>query len=668
MTRTTPFATATGRARLLRLLALVVLVAGGVVGGASAPAPVRAATPDLTMVTDATYDVLPDERRVAVSVDITATNHLRDTVTRRFYFDTGYLAVLPGTTHFKVTASGATPKVSVAAKKKDYTLLKISFGTRLSSGRSLALKLTFDVPDPGGAPERPVRISPSLVSFFAWAYATDSTSGSSVTLRVPAGYTTTVGRGPLTGPTIDSTGAQVWTSGKLATPLTFIADINADKPGGYATSTRTIRLDDRTATIALQAWPDDPEWAARVGDLFGDGLPKLATAIGLPWPLDKPLDVQEAVVRTTGGYAGLFDPSTSRVQVAYAADALVVLHEASHAWFNGALVADRWTAEAFASYYAEEAARALGIKAASPALTDELRASAYPLNAWGPVGEGEAKSDAYGYAASLELARAIAARAGDDGLRAVWEAAAGRIGAYQPLGGPVEKVADPPDWRGLLDLLEESGTAYEDLWRTWVVRPDDLALLTDRAVARSTYTALVTRAGAWRLPASIRAAMRTWQFATAEGAMRDADAVLDQRAALETEAAAAGVTLPDGLRLAFEGSDGIPAAAAEASAEQATLDALVAAAGARPPDLGPLEALGLIGVDPEHDLGAARADFSKGDLSSAASLAGRAETAWRTASGVGRGRLISIGLLLVAAALATFLVLQRRRSRRLAAG
>jgi hypothetical protein len=146
--------------------------------------------------------------------------------------------------------------------------------------------------------------------------------------------------------------------------------------------------------------------------------------------------------------------------------------------------------------------------------------------------------------------------------------------------------------------------------------------------------------------------------------MRAADAVLDQRATLETEAAAAGVTLPDGLRRAFEGTDGIPAAKAEASAEQATLDALVAAAASRPASPGPLEALGLLGVDPEHDLGAAREDFSKGDLASAASLAGRAETAWRTASGVGRGRLISIGLLLVAGALATFLVVQRRRSRR----
>ena len=40
------------------------------------------------------------------------------------------------------------------------------------------------------------------------------------------------------------------------------------------------------------------------------------------------------------------------VAIAYYADDFVVLHEAAHAWFNGSLLADRWSNEAFASYYA----------------------------------------------------------------------------------------------------------------------------------------------------------------------------------------------------------------------------------------------------------------------------------------------------------------------------
>ena len=68
-------------------------------------------------------------------------------------------------------------------------------------------------------------------------------------------------------------------------------------------------------------------------------LPVLGNEIGLSWPIQQPLVVQEALVRSTGGYAGLFDPSQHRIEIAYAAPPAVVLHEAAHAWFNGSLVA-----------------------------------------------------------------------------------------------------------------------------------------------------------------------------------------------------------------------------------------------------------------------------------------------------------------------------------------
>ena len=56
------------------------------------------------------------------------------------------------------------------------------------------------------------------------------------------------------------------------------------------------------------------------------------------------LTVQEAVTRSSGGYAALFDPGAARIEVAYDAKPFVVLHESAHAWFNGRLIADRWTA------------------------------------------------------------------------------------------------------------------------------------------------------------------------------------------------------------------------------------------------------------------------------------------------------------------------------------
>ena len=237
--------------------------------------------------------------------------------------------------------------------------------------------------------------------------------------------------------------------------------------------------------------------------------------------------------RTTGGYAGLFDPSAGKVEIAYYADDFVVLHEAAHAWFNGSLLADRWANEAFASYYATVAAADIDKKIRADELTDELKKSRIPLNAWGPVGTEDVAREDYAYAAALALARAVAKRAGDEGLQAVWRDAQGGVGAYQPAGGgAAETIETPPDWRGLLDLLEERTDAtYDDLWRTWVARddrpvaarrtgPDAPALRHDGA----------STAGDWHLPRPIRDALRSWRFSDAAALLSDAEAALAGRA------------------------------------------------------------------------------------------------------------------------------------------
>jgi hypothetical protein len=641
------------------------------------PPAVRAAAPGLTLVAATTYEVRPVEGRVAVTAAITATNNLRDTVTRRFFFDDGYLAVLPGTSNFAITAAIGKPTVVVSSRSDAGIILHLGLGSRLAAGKSLALTLTYDLVDPGGAPDRPLRISPSLVSFQVWASATNATPGSSVEVRIPTGYTIAVGRGPLTGPTTDVAGWQILSSGPLETPLTFVADLIADRPGDYVEHRRSTTVGDRTVFVDFRTWPDDPAWLARASDVVTRGLPALSAAIGTPWPSESPLTVAEVIVRSTGGYEGIFDPSVQLVQVGYQARPGVILHEVAHGWFNGGLVADRWIAEAFASYYAEKAATALGLVIESPDLADVPEGAAFPLNAWRAAGDASAGEDAYGIAASLALAREIAAVVGDDALREVWRAATASEPAYQaPAGsdapiGATEAGATPPDWRALLDLLEAGAepsqvAALEDLWRRWVVRPDDAVLLDARAAARSVYDGAVEAAAPWSLPRQVRDAMRTWRFAAALQLIGDARAVLRQRAAIESLAAAAGLTPPDGLRVAFESSIGLPSADAEAQTELAALGAIDAAERTRIADPDLIDRLGLIGADPETRLATARSAFEAGDLDAALREAASARTAWQAVPGVARGRIISAGLLAIAFVLLAWLVTQRRRRRSVA--
>jgi hypothetical protein len=273
----------------------------------------------------------------------------------------------------------------------------------------------------------------------------------------------------------------------------------------------------------------------------------------------------------------------------------------------------------------------------------------------------------YAYAASSDLAAAIAQRAGPDALREVWVRASGNIGAYQP---PVEADPEPgegpPDWRGLLDLLEEaSGRAFDDLWRERVARPADVAAIDERAAARVEYQRSVETAGEWRLPGAIRSAMRAWQFGAARELLSAADAVANQRTALQTTAAAAGLQLPDRLRVAFEGGGGFEAAANEAQVEQTVVDAIVRARVSQPLQAGLLDQVingaGLLGTTPDVDLANAAAALASGDMKAAYASALEAEAAWTGAPQVGRSRIVSAALLFLALILLVGLVWQGRR-------
>jgi hypothetical protein len=661
--------------RRLATLLLAVVAAVGLLGtpvGPTAPVEVRAAGAFLDFTSDTRYTVEPENHRVQVTVDLHVSNPSKDTTTKRFFHDFANIQVMAGASGFKVSWAGkGTPRVRVSERHKSYLILRVDFAQRLYSGQTATYKLTFYLKDPGGEPTRDLRVGDSLVSFPVWAFATTGTPGGTVTVVFPAGYDVKVEAGSIPPATNDPTGRPIFRTGTLDKPLEFFAYLVGERPGAYRTATIGPTVRGAPVVVQVRSWQDDKPWGKRVADLLMAGLPVLGERIGLDWPdYPQPLTVQEAVSRTTGGYAGLFDPSQAKVEVAYYADDFVVLHEASHAWFNGALLADRWANEAFASYYATVAAADMKRKVQPSALTDQLEKARIPLNAWGPVGSENVAEEDYAYAASLVLAKAIAERAGQEGLQAVWAHAKAGVGAYQPVGGgAAETVAGAPDWRGLLDLFEErTGKSFDDLWRTWVARDSDLALLDARAPARARYAAMVTTVGDWHLPRPIRDALRAWQFSDATALLDDAEAALASRAAVTAAASQAGLVAPATLRLAFEDDDGFDDASAEATAELDVIARYAAAEALRPTETTPFMTLGLWGLTPEARLAEARDAFAKGDLAASAAASEDVEFTWATAAGIGQSRAISVGLIVLAIvmilALAVSTARRRRRRRR----
>ncbi|HYO42773.1 MAG TPA: hypothetical protein VES19_06190 [Candidatus Limnocylindrales bacterium] len=667
------------RSTLVALVAALSLAVVAPAIGVLEPSAVRGAATDLTLITDATYTVDVDAGHVGVSLAVAAKNRTTETRTRRFWFDHAFLAVQPGATNLRVTGLRGA-RVRVARKDDKSTLLRIDFGTRLYSGKGATFRLAFDLPGRGTAASRQVRVGTSLIAIPVWAYASSGARGSSVTVRMPAGWEVAVESGSFAGRTTADSGVTVLESGPLASPLTFFAYVSAQQPALYVDHPLTLPVGDREVELVLQAWEDDAAWATRTGELLGGALPILRRDIGLPWPLAEPLIVAESVSRDAGANAGLFDPAEGRMEIAYWAGPDVIIQQAAHGWFNGSLLADRWVNEGFATFYALRAAAGMDMAVTAPELTDEVGTAAVPLNAWTRDEPAGSAVDTYGYAASLALATALAERLGTDVLALAWADAQARIGAYQPPAAAgtragattpdaPETLADAPDWRGLLDLLEaRSGKDLTGLWRRWVVGPDEAAQLDARAEARASYARTLALADGWRLPRPVRDALRAWDFEGAEALMADVRTVIAQRNAVARMAERDGVTLTTRMQGLFE-SGALAEASAQAEAQRVAMVAIEDAEAARSADDDILSRIGMLGEHPEQSIREARLLLAQDDFEGSMAASDRALRAWTVAWQEGRRRA-----LLALAVLATVLVLLTagigsiRRARRPAAG
>ena len=655
---------------LLALLAAVVVTpaAAALPAGSPLAAPIAAAASSgLTVTADARYVVDPGKHRVHVTVGLAATNHRTDTKTHRFFFDRTFLAVQPATTGYRVASAGAKPSVHVSRRTATYVLLEVDFGAHLAAGASRTFSLSFDLSDPGGAPTRTTRIGSSLVSFGVWGFGNAGTPGGSVSVVFPPGFSISVDAPEFSAPTSDAAGNVTYATGRLATPLTFFAFFVADRPGAYKETILPVVIGGQSIPITIRAWPDDPAWATRVGGLLQRGLPALAADIGLPWTVDQPLVVSEATSRTSAGFSGRYNPPAGQIEIAYYASPFVVLHEAAHAWFDGSLLADRWASEGFASYYALRAAAAIGEKhVTGDALTPALEAARIPLNAWSAPGTASKIVEDAEYATALSLATQIATRAGPDGLRAVWRAIHERRAAYQPVGptASLETATDAPDWRGLLDLLEDrTPNTYDDLWTSFVVRPSDAPLLAARATARRAYDSLASRAVPWTLPRVVRDALRAWQFDQVAELESGASRALDQRDAVHAAATDAGLAPPPLMEVDFEGPRGFTASVAEGDAELSAIAAYRTAAASRSAEPDPLARIGLWNNEPLAALNGAAGSFTAGDLATSVSLSAYAHQVWATAADVGRNRVLAAGASLAAIVVGLWLVRRWRRDR-----
>lgn len=648
---------------LFMLLAASILALAGILAPARAPA-VAAAVDGLTLSSNATYTIVPSKQVVRVVIDLTARNDKPNLTTggtiTRYFYDGARLAIQAEAKNIRATSGGA--RVTTSLKPDDgFAVLEVRFRASIFYSQSTTTRITYDLP--GGAPRSAsgIRVGTAFATFVAWAFG----DSGSVRIVVPAGFEAETSGSDVTRAT--SAGATVLGATAIADPADWYVVVNADRESALSRERIDLAGGEH---VVIRGWPEDDDWRSRVRDLLTTGLPELVEQTGLDWPVAGDLTVFEVHTPLLEGYAGVFILSEDRIEISEDLDDRTILHEASHAWFNGGLFQGRWINEGFADAFAARALEGIGIGGWEPKSVDPTDTAAVRLMGWehpGRIADDETDArEQYGYEASWTVVRTLLAEIGDESMRDVLAAAEHHWIPYVG-AGPVETVAGPADWRRFLDLLQEVGgsTTADEVFRRWVVTDAQVDILDRRAAARTMWADLVEAGGDWLAPYAVRDPLSRWDFAGATTRMEQATAILAQRDEIARLASALGVEPPTALRTAYQAAPrSLDDAQAIATAELADLGALGAAVAARDAPRDPLVSLGLIGATPDADVAAARSAFSAG-APDAAARAIAVVALIDGATEIGRGRLIAAvaGLLIVLVILAVTLVALRRRGR-----
>jgi hypothetical protein len=619
----------------------------------ASPAPVRAA--EYTLETWATYDVLPADRRIDVTVDVTFTNTTPDPVGQFSVFDEVKLAVQDEAAAASASDAQGDLAVSVAVEN-GVNVATIALREGLRYEETADLNLTYQLPDGDGTA---VRVRPSAVVFPAWGFGT----ASEVRVIVPDGFDARTDGDPLTA----EDGALV--SGPIEDPSRWLALVTAVGEVEYVTFSAAVPLIGGTAELEVRAFADDEAWGERTLAMVEEALPLIEEDLGLPYPRLAPLVITQSVAADSSGFG---EPSDGAdLLVAFDQPPFTALHQVSHVWLSPSLVADRWIREGMASDVAASVADEMEVPVPYDpvAVAEQNAEAAFPLDSWsanaGPDGER------FGYAASWAFIQRLNERVGTAAVREVLYRVVSGIGPYQhaevSAAPSAALVAEPPaalTTRSFLDHLETiTGVDLAPEFRERILTEADIALLDARAEARVALASLETTSGGWGAPDPVLGAMAAWDFDVAQEQVGAAADWLMERDALLDDMDEIGLRAPERLRQAYRSYGGGPEAIAELEAERAVVDAYAATAADVNAERTFLERIGLVGgADPAAQLELANGRFADGDLAGSVAAIAEAQRILASAQTGGIVRVASATLIAVILLVLAALLYRRRAS------
>lgn len=539
--------------------------------------------------------------------------------------------------------------------------LDISFEGRLFHGETARFTVTYRLESgPPRDTTSSVRVNPAFAVFDAWGLG--DANAVDVRVEVPVDFDVSISGSSYTSRVEGQ--LRIYEATAIARPEEFALFVVARNDAALAS--RQVDVGDDT-TIDVRYWPGDDEWADFVVAELDVSFLALDELVGLPFPVDD-LEILQSVDPGLSGYAGWYLPDQQRIEVSEELDAETLLHEVSHAWFNGELFGERWISEGLAQEFASRALAQSGRALTWPNQPPSGGRHRIALNRWSTpvvIDDDTRGTDRYGYNASWFVIRELSEEVGIDGLAAAIQWASADLHAYPGEGTPDRVDRPVDDWRRLLDLLEETvgSKRASQLFTEYVTGADQTAVMEERSRARADYGRLRNRSEGWAAPPVVRRALGAWDFDSAHSTMGTANDLLDRRDRLLATAGPLGlrtIPLPEERYEQAATHEALETVASQLADLQSAADAIALAQEESTVGRSFLDRVGLIGADVDARIQLARRAFENGRPTEARQSAGQAVAELRgsTTAGVLRiGIVIALGGVVLLAPSA-----RRRRS------
>ncbi|RPF19650.1 hypothetical protein [Myceligenerans xiligouense] len=485
-------------------------------------------------------------RTVKVTVRTTIRNAKPDQGLMYFYWDAHGIPVPKGAENVRATSAGQSLSVRFEPTEDKFTTWATASFSGLRYGQSRTIDWSYTIPGDPIRSEGYTRVGKGYATFATQAVGDPG----SVTVEVVAPeameFTNMVGE--FSEKKAD--GRRTWSTSSATDEYGIWSPVSLRNPD----QADTTQVEVGGEKLTLLSFPDDKKWTKFVKKRLTDGLPVVEEIVGQDWPGGLQ-QIREDVSPEVVGYAW-YDGQQEEIVIGEDLDEQLFYHELTHTWVNGETLEGRWLVEGFTEAIARRVVKETGGKVDRTGVARDAD-GALALSTWAHLGQDfqdvDDATEDYAYAAAPATIERLVADLDDEEFTDLVSALLEGQSAYEEPGD--KHVWDTPDWRSLLDLLEDRAgvEGAQKILKNWVLTDKEKQELPKRAKEREQYFALDEADGDWAPPQGIRVRMTQWEFGrAAEERKAIGDETPEAARRIQEAAAAAGFPAPSAARDAYE--------------------------------------------------------------------------------------------------------------------